>query len=104
VVNAKGVIVRAPSLARRRRQFRRQRIVRRVRRGQGSGGAAGFAFAAVLSSRHGMGATQLMPRRANIHLRVVKHEVFEMNQLAGEIETGAGVAIMRPRCPCSVTQ
>ena len=42
-------------------------------------------------AQHGMGPGQLMGRGADVHVGVVEHEIVEVDQLAVEPQTGAGV-------------
>ena len=45
-------------------------------------------------SQHPMRSRQFVGRRAQVHLRVVQDEVFEMDERAGKPQAGAGVVKM----------
>ena len=51
------------------------------------------------SSQHGMRPCELMGRGADIHAGVVENQIFEVDQLTFEPQTGAGIGIMGARDP-----
>ena len=50
-------------------------------------------------AQDGMGARELMGRRPDVHARVVENQVIDMDELAFEPQSGAGIGEVSPRNP-----